>query len=306
MEFKEFIVDKEYENIRLDVYLSKMLLDKSRSFIQNLIEEGNAVINKISKKSNYKLKSGDKVELTIPSPAMLDLKPEDIPLDILYEDKDVIVVNKPQGMVVHPASGVYEGTLVNALLNHCTDLSGINGVSRPGIVHRIDKDTSGVLVVAKNDFAHNKLAEQLKNHSMKRVYIALAEGIIKEEEGTVNQPLARHPVDRIKIAVIKGGREAITHYKVIKRFKSSSLIECRLETGRTHQIRVHMSFIGHPLVGDPVYGYKKQRFNLNGQMLHAKVLGFVHPVTGEYLEFEAEPPEYFKKVIEILEKELPK
>lgn len=306
MEFKEFIVDKEYENMRLDVYLSKMLEDKSRSFIQNLIEEGNAVINKISKKSNYKLKSGDKVELTIPSPAMLDLKPEDIPLDILYEDKDVIVVNKPQGMVVHPASGVYEGTLVNALLNHCTDLSGINGVSRPGIVHRIDKDTSGVLVVAKNDFAHNKLAEQLKNHSMKRVYIALAEGIIKEEEGIVNQPLARHPVDRIKIAVIKDGREAITHYKVIKRFKSSSLIECRLETGRTHQIRVHMSFIGHPLVGDPVYGYKKQRFNLNGQMLHAKVLGFVHPVTGEYMEFEAEPPEYFKKVIEILEKELPK
>lgn len=306
MEFKEFIVDKEYENMRLDVYLSKMLEDKSRSFIQNLIEEGNAVINKISKKSNYKLKSGDKVELTIPSPAMLDLKPEDIPLDILYEDKDVIVVNKPQGMVVHPASGVYEGTLVNALLNHCTDLSGINGVSRPGIVHRIDKDTSGVLVVAKNDFAHNKLAEQLKNHSMKRVYIALAEGIIKEEEGIVNQPLARHPVDRIKIAVIKGGREAVTHYKVIKRFKSSSLIECRLETGRTHQIRVHMSFLGHPLVGDPVYGYKKQRFNLNGQMLHAKVLGFLHPVTGEYMEFEAEPPEYFKKVIEILEKELPK
>ncbi len=306
MEFKEFIVDKEYENIRLDVYLSKMLEDKSRSFIQNLIEEGNAVINKISKKSNYKLKSGDKVELTIPSPAILDLKPEDIPLDILYEDKDVIVVNKPQGMVVHPASGVYEGTLVNALLNHCTDLSGINGVSRPGIVHRIDKDTSGVLVVAKNDFAHNKLAEQLKNHSMKRIYIALAEGILKEEEGTVNQPLARHPVDRIKIAVIKDGREAVTHYKVIKRFKSTSLIECRLETGRTHQIRVHMSFIGHPLVGDPVYGYKKQRFNLNGQMLHAKVLGFVHPATGEYMEFEAEPPEYFKKVIEILEKELPK
>jgi len=306
MELKEFIVDNSHENTRLDVYLSKMLEDKSRSFIQNLIEEGNAVINKTSKKSNYKLKLGDKVELTIPSPAMLDLKPEDIPLNILYEDKDVIVVNKPQGMVVHPASGVYEGTLVNALLNHCTDLSGINGVSRPGIVHRIDKDTSGVLVVAKNDFAHNKLAEQLKNHSMKRVYIALAEGIIKEEEGTVNQPLARHPVDRIKIAVIKGGREAVTHYKVIKRFKSSSLIECRLETGRTHQIRVHMSFIGHPLVGDPVYGYKKQRFNLNGQMLHAKVLGFVHPVTGEYLEFEAEPPEYFKKIIEILEKELPK
>ncbi|ERI91305.1 pseudouridine synthase, RluA family [Clostridiales bacterium oral taxon 876 str. F0540] len=305
MEFKEFIVDKEYENMRLDVYLSKMLEDKSRSFIQNLIEEGKTVINNTSKKSNYKLKSGDKIELTIPSPATLDLKPEDIPLNILYEDKDVIVVNKPQGMVVHPASGVYEGTLVNALLNHCNDLSGINGVSRPGIVHRIDKDTSGVLVIAKNDFAHNKLAEQLKNHSMKRVYIALAEGVIKEDNGIVDQPLARHPKDRIKIAVVKNGKDAVTHYKVIERFKNSTLIECRLETGRTHQIRVHMSYIGHPLVGDPVYGYKKQRFNLIGQMLHAKVLGFIHPTSGEYMEFEADLPDYFTKILEVLKKELP-
>jgi 23S rRNA pseudouridine1911/1915/1917 synthase len=212
------------------------------------------------------------------------------------------VVNKPQGMIVHPAAGIYTGTLVNALLNHCSDLSGINGVMRPGIVHRIDKDTSGVLVVAKNDYAHNKLAAQLKDHSMTREYVALVEQIIKEENGTVNMPLARHPKDKIKMAVVPGGREAVTHYEVIERFKSNTLIKCVLETGRTHQIRVHMAYIGHPVVGDPVYGYKKQRFNLKGQLLHARKLGFIHPVTGKYMEFETEVPDYFKRIIEILRK----
>lgn len=235
---------------------------------------------------------------------MLQIEPEDINLDIIYEDKDVIVVNKPQEMVVHPAPGVYSGTLVNALLHHCKDLSGINGVARPGIVHRIDKDTSGILVVAKNDISHNNLAAQFKEHSISRVYMALVEGIIKDEQGTIEAPIGRHPVDRIKMAVVKDGRHAVTHYKVIERFKNHTLVECRLETGRTHQIRVHMSHIMHPLVGDPVYGYKKQRFNLKGQMLHAKLLGFIHPTTRQYVEFESELPEYFKKIIKILKNEL--
>jgi 23S rRNA pseudouridine1911/1915/1917 synthase len=304
MENNEYIIDEEFRDLRLDVFLSKMMEDKSRSFIQNLIEQGMATVNSSIKKSNYKLKVKDKVVITLPDPVALDIKAENIPLDILYEDKDVIVVNKPQGMVVHPASGVYEGTLVNALLAHCTDLSGINGITRPGIVHRIDKDTSGVLVVAKNDFAHNKLSEQLKDHSMKRVYLALVEGIIKQEEGIVDAPLARHPLERVKIAVVKDGRRAVTHYKILERYKNSTLVECRLETGRTHQIRVHMAHINHPLVGDPVYGYKKQRFNTEGQLLHAKVLGFVHPTSGEYMEFETEIPKQFKKILDILRNEL--
>lgn len=304
MELNKYNVESEYKDSRLDVFLSKQLENKSRSFIQNLIEAEKVLVNSKVKKSNYKLKEGDIVEIEIPEPVFLDIKAEAIPLDILYEDSDVIVVNKPQGMVVHPASGVYEGTLVNALLYHCKDLSGINGVTRPGIVHRIDKDTSGVIVVAKNDAAHNKLSEQFKEHSMKRVYVALVEGIVKQEEGTVDAPLARHPIDRIKIAVVRDGRRAVTHYKVIERYKVYTLIECRLETGRTHQIRVHMSHIGHPLVGDPVYGYKKQRFNLEGQMLHAKILGFIHPRTNEYMEFESDLPEHFKKVLNILKNEL--
>lgn len=304
MEVKQFIVDESGKESRLDVYLCSKIEDKSRSFIQNLIEEGKVLVNNSLKKSNYKLKIKDIVEITIPDPVELNIKAEDIPLDIVYEDRDIIVVNKPQGLIVHPAPGVYEGTLVNALLNHCSDLSGINGVSRPGIVHRIDKDTSGILVVAKNDFAHGKLSEQLKNHSMKRKYIALVEGVIKDSGGTVNAPLGRHNTERMKIAVVKDGRTAITHYKVLERYKNNTLIECQLETGRTHQIRVHMSYIGHPLVGDPVYGYKKQRFNLNGQLLHAKVLGFIHPTTNEYMEFESDIPEYFKRIIDILQKEL--
>lgn len=304
METKEFIIDENSVNTRLDLFLSERMEDKSRSYIQGLIEKSQVKVNGILKKSNYKLKIKDKVLITIPDPVGLNIEAEDIPLDIVYEDSDVIVVNKPQGMVVHPASGVYTGTLVNALLNHCSDLSGINGVTRPGIVHRIDKDTSGILVVAKNDKSHNKLAEQLKDHSMTRAYTALVEGILKEDEGIIDKPLGRHPVERIKISVIKDGKRAVTHYRVLERFKNNTLVECVLETGRTHQIRVHMAYIGHPLVGDPVYGYKKQRFNLNGQMLHAKKLGFIHPGTNEYIEFTSDLPDYFKKVLNVLRNEL--
>ncbi|MGO5075133.1 RluA family pseudouridine synthase [Clostridium sporogenes] len=297
-------VEKEFDNVRLDLYLSKIFEDKSRSYLQGIIDEGNVLVNNNGKKRNYKLKIGDNIEVNIPEPKLLQIEPEDIKLDIIYEDKDVIVVNKPQEMVVHPAPGVYSGTLVNALLSHCKDLSGINGVARPGIVHRIDKDTSGILVVAKNDISHNNLAAQFKEHSISRVYMALVEGIIKDEQGTIEAPIGRHPVDRIKMAVVKDGRHAVTHYKVIERFKNHTLVKCKLETGRTHQIRVHMSHIMHPLVGDPVYGYKKQRFNLKGQMLHAKLLGFIHPTTGQYVEFESQLPEYFKKIIKILRNEL--
>jgi 23S rRNA pseudouridine1911/1915/1917 synthase len=304
MEQINFIVEEDSKNVRLDLYLSNKLDNKSRSYIQNLIEEGNVFVNKVVKKSSYKLLVEDNVEVTIPSPVALNINPENIPLDILYEDSDVIVVNKPQGMVVHPAAGVHEGTLVNALISHCKDLSGINGVTRPGIVHRIDKDTSGVIVIAKNDYSHNKLAQQFKEHSMKRIYLALVEGIVKQDAGTVDASLARHPKERIKIAVVKDGRRAVTHYNVVERYKNNTLIECSLETGRTHQIRVHMAHINHPVVGDPVYGYKKQRFKLNGQMLHAKLLGFIHPTSGEYMEFESKTPNYFENVLSILKKEL--
>lgn len=304
MENRKFIITEENKNKRLDTFLTESLDGKSRSFIQGLIEKEEVLVNSNSKKSNYKLRIGDEVQIYIPEPTHLNIKPEEIPINIIYEDSDVIVVNKPQGMVVHPAPGNYEGTLVNALLNHCGDLSGINGVARPGIVHRIDKDTSGILVVAKNDNAHNKLSEQFKEHSITRVYLALVEGIIKEDEGTIDAPLARHPKERIKIAIVPGGRRAVTHYKVIKRFKEHTLVECKLETGRTHQIRVHMCHIGHPLVGDPVYGYKKQKFNLEGQMLYAQKLGFIHPKTNEYVEFQCDIPSYFKNVLDILEKQL--
>jgi 23S rRNA pseudouridine1911/1915/1917 synthase len=304
MENKNIIIDESNVGKRLDVFLSYIFSDKSRSYLQKIIENGNVTVNESIKKSNYKLRIEDKVHIDIPEPVALEVQAEDIPLKVLYEDSDVIVVDKPQGMVVHPAPGVQNGTLVNALLSHCNDLSGINGVSRPGIVHRIDKDTSGILVVAKNDNAHNKLAFQLKDHTMNRIYIALVEGRLKSDEGTIDASLARHPIDRIKIAVVKDGRRAVTHYKVLERFENNTLVQCKLETGRTHQIRVHMAHIGHPLVGDPVYGFKKQRFNLQGQMLHAKILGFVHPSTDEYVEFVSPLPEYFEKVLKILRNEL--
>jgi len=297
MESFEFKVSESSVGSRLDVFISSEFENKSRSYIQGIIEGENALVNGKCRKSNFKLKLEDIITLNVPDPVELNVKAEDIPLDIIYEDSDVIVINKPQDMVVHPAPGNYSGTLVNALLNHCTDLSGINGVLRPGIVHRIDKDTSGALVVAKNDNAHNSLAAQLKDHSMTRSYIALVEGIIKSNEGTIDEPIGRHPKDRIKMAIVESGKRAVTHFKVLERFESNTLVECNLETGRTHQIRVHMAKIGHPLVGDLIYGFKKQRFNLKGQVLHAKKLGFMHPSTNEYMEFNSPLPNYLEKLI---------
>lgn len=300
---KEFIIHENLVNCRLDVFISNSLEGKSRSYIQKLIQEGHVKVNGKDKKSNYKLKLHDFVIVNNIENESQKINPENIDLDILYEDKDIIVINKPQGMVVHPATSNYSGTLVNALLYHCDTLSTLNDDTRPGIVHRIDKDTSGVLVVAKNNKAHEVLAEQLKEHSMKREYIALVEGILKEDNGLIDKPLGRNPKDRIKMAVVQEGKNAITHYEVLKRFKKNTLVKCILETGRTHQIRVHMSYIGHPLVGDPMYGFKKQRFKLKGQMLHAKKLGFIHPTTQEYIEFQSDLPKYYKEVLLKLHKE---
>lgn len=300
---KELIIHENLVNCRLDVFISNSLEGKSRSYIQKLIQEGHVKVNGKDKKSNYKLKLHDSVIVNNIENESQKINPENIDLDILYEDKDIIVINKPQGMVVHPATSNYSGTLVNALLYHCDTLSTLNDDTRPGIVHRIDKDTSGVLVVAKNNKAHEVLAEQLKEHSMKREYIALVEGILKEDNGLIDKPLGRNPKDRIKMAVVQKGKNAITHYEVLKRFKKNTLVKCILETGRTHQIRVHMSYIGHPLVGDPMYGFKKQRFKLKGQMLHAKKLGFIHPTTQEYIEFQSDLPKYYKEVLLKLHKE---
>lgn len=296
-------VSIEDEGIRIDKYLVNIFKDKSRSFIQGLIEKENVKVNNKIIKSNYKLKVSDNVEVLLTEPEILKVDPENIPIDIIYEDKDVIVINKSQDMVVHPAPGNYNGTLVNALLYHCKDLSSINGVIRPGIVHRIDKDTSGVLVVAKNDDAHNKLSEQLKDHSMKREYYALVEGRLKNDKGTIDKPLGRNKKDRLKISINEDGKRAVTHYEVLERYNGYTLIKCVLETGRTHQIRVHMASIGFPLVGDPLYGFKKQKFKLKGQMLHAKTLGFIHPTQNKYMEFTTELPEYFKVIIEKLRNE---
>ena len=300
MKNTEFTVLEDENNIRIDKALAVRFKDVSRSHLQNLIENGSVKVNDKDVKSNYKLKINDKVSVEIPEPVNLTVEPEDIDINILYEDSDVIVVDKKQGMVVHPAPGNYSGTLVNALLYHCKDLSGINGVIRPGIVHRIDKDTSGILVVAKNDYAHIKLAEQFKDHSITREYVALVEGRMKNESGTIDKPLGRNPKDRLKFAVVSDGKRAVTHYKLLENFKDESLVLCRLETGRTHQIRVHMAYINHPLVGDPVYGHKKQRFKSNGQFLHARKLGFIHPRTNEYMEFVSEIPDYYKQVLDKL------
>ncbi len=284
---------------RLDVWLTEKLGKFSRSHTEKLIDDGNVQVNDKKEKPGYKLRMNDNISMIIPEPVQLEVKAESIKLDVLYEDSDIIVINKPRGMVVHPAAGNYTGTLVNALLDHCKDsLSDINGVIRPGIVHRIDKDTSGVLVVAKNNGSHGKLSDKLKEHDINRVYIALAEGTIHEENGKIDAPIGRHPVERKKQAVdVKSGRRAVTYFKVLERFKTATLLELRLETGRTHQIRVHMSYIGHPLVGDLVYGKKKQKYGFEGQALHARLLGFEHPGTGEYVQFEAEPPEEFQKLV---------
>lgn len=300
-----FKITEQDTGKRLDVCLTVRLERFSRSYIEKLIEDGSILLNGKKEKPGYKLRMNDNVSVTIPEPVQLEVKAENIKLDVLYEDSDIIVVNKPRGMVVHPAAGNYTGTLVNALLEHCKDsLSDINGVIRPGIVHRIDKDTSGVLVVAKNNGSHGKLSDKLKEHDIQRVYTAVAEGTIREETGKIDAPINRHPVERKKMAVdVRNGRHAVTHFKVLERFRSATLLELKLETGRTHQIRVHMSYIGHPLVGDTVYGRKKQVYGFEGQALHARLLGLVHPGTGEYMEFEAEPPAEFFALIEKLRAE---
>lgn len=284
---------------RIDVFAAENYEELSRSGLKKIIDAGGVTVNNKTVKANYKLRTGDIVTMNIPESVPLEIIPQNIPLDILYEDDDVIVINKPQGMVVHPAPGHYTDTLVNALLYHCGDsLSGINGIMRPGIVHRIDMDTSGVIMAAKNNNSHRSLALQLAEHSITRKYNAIVYNNIKEDEGTIDKPLGRNPSDRKKMAVVQGGRRAVTHYRVLDRLGKFTYIEAQLETGRTHQIRVHMTYAGHPLLGDSVYGPKKQPFNLKGQVLHARVLGFVHPVTGEYMEFESPLPEYFQKLLE--------
>lgn len=291
--------DETYMDERLDKFLSAMLPDQSRSYLQKIIKDGNVLVNGEPKKSSYRLEDRDEVTADLPELKSPDIEPENIPLDILYEDASILMVNKPKGMVVHPSAGHYTGTLVNAVLWHCQgQLSGINGVSRPGIVHRIDKDTTGVLVVCKNDAAHNAVAAQLKEHSITRKYRAIVHGVIKEDEGTVDAPIGRHPTERKKMASgVKNGKRAVTHYRVLERFQGYTYVECQLETGRTHQIRVHMASIHHPLLGDTVYGPAKDSHHLEGQTLHAMVLGLIHPVTGEYLEVEAPLPEYFENLL---------
>ncbi len=298
MEKLFFTIEKGGE--RIDKYLSEQLEDMTRSHIQKLIKENMVRVNGMTVKSNFKLSASDQIEVEIPELKEPDILPENIPLDILYEDQDILVVNKPKGMVVHPAPGHYTGTLVNAIMYHCKDnLSGINGVMRPGIVHRIDMDTTGSLLICKNDRAHQALAEQLKEHSITRKYHAIVHGRLKEDEGTIDKPIGRHPIDRKKMSVhCTNGREAVTHYRVLKRFQQFTYIECQLETGRTHQIRVHMSSIGHPILGDQVYGPAKCPYKLQGQTLHAKVLGITHPTTGEYMEFDAPLPDYFQGLLE--------
>lgn len=297
-------VSPEDAGVRIDKYLAEQLPDITRSYLQKLLKDGSVQMNGKPVKASTKTAVGAVIALAIPEPEEPEILPENIPLDILYEDSDVILINKPKNMVVHPAAGHYTGTLVNALMYHCRgDLSGINGVLRPGIVHRIDKDTTGVLIVCKNDRAHNALAEQLKEHSITRKYRAIVCGNLKEDEGTVDAPLGRHPQDRKKMAIVRsGGKRAVTHYRVLERFGNDTYIECQLETGRTHQIRVHMASLGHPLLGDEIYGRAKSPFKLEGQTLHAMVLGFIHPITGEYMEFEAPLPEYFEKLLEKLRK----
>ena len=288
------------EGIRLDVGVTDVL-GKSRSFVQGLIVQECVKVNGSPKKANYKVRKGDKIEVEIPTLRNSTAEPENIPLDILFEDEDVLVVNKRQGMVVHPAPGAWAGTMVNALLFHCHNLSGINGVLRPGIVHRIDKDTSGILVVAKNDIAHQGLAAQLKAHTMARKYQALVHGIVLEPSGTVDAPIGRDPSNRKRMAVVmQHSKPAVTHYTVLERFQETTYLEVRLETGRTHQIRVHMLYIKHPVLGDPVYGTRKNPFGLNGQMLHAAHLGFEHPRSGKWMEFDAPLPKVFATLIEKL------
>ena len=298
-----FQISSEQEDERIDKCIATLMDSLSRSYIQKMIREGNVTVNGRPVRQNFRVSADDEVSFLLPEAVEPQILPEDIPLDILYEDDDLLVVNKPKGMVVHPAAGHYSHTLVNAVLFHCRgQLSGINGVLRPGIVHRIDKDTTGSVLICKNDAAHRSIARQLKEHSIVRRYRAIVCGSLKEEEGTVDAPIGRDPSDRKKMAINrKNGKEAVTHYRVLQRFSGYTCIECRLETGRTHQIRVHMASLGHPLLGDAVYGPKKSPFSfLEGQTLHAMILGFVHPVTGEYVETCAPLPEYFEHLLRIL------
>ena len=298
-------VEKEFSGNRVDKFLSEQFPDLSRSYIQKLIKDGHVTANGKIVKANYKLNALDTLALDKPELQEPDIVPENIPIDILYEDEDILIVNKPKGMVVHPAPGHYSHTLVNAVLYHCGEnLSGINGVIRPGIVHRIDMNTTGSLLICKNDKAHQILAEQLKEHSITRKYHAIVHGNLKEDTGTVNAPIGRHPTDRKKMSTkAPNGRHAVTHYRVLERFGNFTYIECQLETGRTHQIRVHMSSIGHPILGDEIYGPAKCPYKLQGQTLHAKILGITHPSTGEYIEFDAPLPDYFKDLLNKLRKQ---
>ncbi len=296
---QEFEVTMEQEGERLDKYLALIYENQSRSFFQKLIKENLVLVNEKVQKANYRVSAEDSVSVTIPKAQEIEILPENIPLDILYEDDDVLVVNKPKGMVVHPSAGHYSGTLVNAVMYHCRDsLSGINGAIRPGIVHRIDMDTTGALIVCKNDNAHVKIAEQIKEHSVTRRYRGIVNGVVKQDSGTIEGAIGRHPVERKKMAINeKNGKPAITHYRVLERFSNHTYMEFELETGRTHQIRVHMASIGHPLLGDTLYGSGKNPYHLQGQTLHAMVIGFVHPSNGTYVEVEAPLPEYFQKLL---------
>lgn len=302
MEKIELTVLEEKAHLRIDKYLAEELSEYTRSFLQKILKDGGVLASGKPVKTNYKVRPLEHLTICIPEVSVPDILPEPIWLDILYEDEDLLVVNKPKGMVVHPSAGHTSGTLVNALMFHCKDqLSGINGVLRPGIVHRIDMNTTGSLVVCKNDRTHQAIAQQLKVHSITRRYRAIVHGVVREEEGTVNAPIGRHPVDRKKMAVNpKNGKEAITHYRVLKRFRQYTYLECELETGRTHQIRVHMSSLHHPILGDVVYGPAKCPYRLQGQTLHAQTIGFVHPRTGAYMEFSAPLPEYFEKLLKTL------
>lgn len=303
---EEILIDAQTSGKRLDAFLADAVEMLTRSRVQKLIADGNVMVSGKVVKANYKLREGDAVSIDIPEAKEVEIEAEDIPLDIVFEDEFMLVVNKPQGMVVHPAAGNYNGTLVNALMAHCGhNLSGINGEIRPGILHRIDKDTSGLLMVAKNDMAHLGLSEQIKVHSLTREYLALVHGRIKEDSGTIDAPIGRDEKDRKKMTITeKNSRNAVTHFFVLERFDKYTFVRCRLETGRTHQIRVHMSKNGHPIVGDPVYGLKKEEFKLNGQLLHAHMLGFIHPASGEYMEFSREIPEYFENVLEKLRRKM--
>lgn len=298
----QFVITEEQEGERIDKCLNGLIEGLSRSYIQKLLSNGEITVNGIAIKASYRVSADDLIQVSLPPAVTPDILPENIPLDILYEDADVIVVNKPKGMVVHPAPGHYSGTLVNALLYHCEgELSGINGVLRPGIVHRIDQDTTGSVIACKNDKAHACIARQLKEHTIVRRYYAIVHGTVEREEGVVHTQIGRHPTDRKKMAVLdSGGKEAVTHYKVLSHLQKSTYVECMLETGRTHQIRVHMAHIGHPLLGDRVYGPKNDPFHLNGQTLHAGVLGFLHPSTGRYVETKAPLPAYFVKLLDQL------